>query len=207
VNIELFETYELQLAAGLRKAATESLARFIQSFSGLDEKRQWSRAFLSRWQGTHKIRHELYQHVIFPVLLESYQSAEAWGIDWLARTTQNLYQAKQLWDQIDNKSEVQLLNQLRTVTPHDEDVKRRLLARQIDWLRYCVHEWPSGILYGTDGATLPECAEIKEAVAEARELDVDGNYNDFLAEFDSRLNVYVMRLQSRQRERASSRSS
>ncbi len=204
-NLELYETYERQLAVGRRKEAAQTIALFIQSFSGLEEKKQWSEAFLNGWS-SHKIRHEIYEHIIFPVLLESYKRSEPWGIHWLAKTAQNLYQATALWEQVDHKSECQLLDQLLSITPNDAGVKAELLARQIDWLRYCGHEWPSGILYGHDGATLPQCAEIKEAVAKARELDLSSAYSAFLADFEGKLGEYISRLEAYESKRTAGRS-
>lgn len=197
-NLQLYEAFEQQLSAGRRKEAAQAITRFVQSFSGLDEKRQWTEAFLSGWKGSHKIRHELYEQVIFPALLDSYQRSELWGIRWLARTARNLYQASALWEQIDRKSEYQLLDQLLSITPHDAEARAELLAVQIDWLRHCGHEWPSGILYGNDGATLRQCAEIEQAVTKARALDLCRNYSAFLTEFEAKLDEYVSRLKAQE---------
>lgn len=205
-NLRLFEAYEQQLAVGRRKEAAEAIVLFIESFSGMEEKKLWSEAFLNGWNGLHKIRHELYEHVVFPVLLESYKRSEPWGIHWLAKTSQNLYQAAALWEQIDHKSEYQLLDQLLSVAPNDASVRAELLEKQIEWLRYSGHEWPSGILYGHDGATLPQCAEIKEAVVKARELDLNGIYSAFLTDFEGKLGEYISRLEAYESSRSAGRS-
>jgi hypothetical protein len=33
-----------------------------------------------------------------------------------------------------------------------------------DWLAYCVHEVPAGVLYGHHGANAEECEELQEAL-------------------------------------------
>jgi len=205
-NLQLYESYKREIETGRRKEAAQAIALFIQSFSGLEEKKQWSEAFLNGLENSQKIRHELYEHIVFPVLLESYKRSEPWGIHWLAKTAQNLYQATALWEQVDHKSEYQLLEQLLSITPHDAGVRAELLARQIEWLRYCGHEWPSGILYGHDGATLQECAEIEEAVAKAKDLDLSGTYSAFLADFEGKLGEYISRLEAHESNRTAGRS-
>jgi len=39
------------------------------------------------------------------------------------------------------------------------------------FLEYTVHEWPSGILYGNDGASIGQCDEILESIKELIRLD------------------------------------
>lgn len=196
-DLDLYEAYKRQLETGRRKEAAQTLSYFIKSFSGLIEKKQWTEAFLGGWQDSHKIRHELYEHVIFPALLDSYRRSEPWGVRWLARTIQNLHQADVLWEQVDRKSTHEFLGQLLSIDPFDEDAKRELLASHIGWLRYSGHEWPAGILYGHNGATFQECAEIHEAVAEARSLDNSGVHSAFLADFEIKLNEYISRLEAK----------
>lgn len=204
-DLALYEAFEKQVFVGLRKEAARTMLLFIQSFSGLEDRKQWTEAFLEDWKDSHKftIRHELYEHVVFPVLLESFKKSEPWGIRWLARTVQNLYKATALWEQVDCMTEGQLLEQLLSITPHDTDLQDRILAIRIDSLRHCVHEWPRGILYGMNGATLEQCAEIEQAAAEARIRDLKGDYSEFVTDFEDKLREYVRRMEAYERKRAS----
>ena len=191
----IFDTFTQQLETGHRKEATRTLARFIASFADLEEKKVWTREYLETGRLGHKIRHELYEHVVFPTLLAGYRLGDPWSIRWLIRTVQNLYQAKPLWLQLEYKTANTLLRELFCVNPADDAVRRELLAEDIGWLRYAVHEWPAGILFAHDGAVSEECDRLAAASTEAWRLDREGTYSAFLDDFDSKLREYLARLQ------------
>ena len=197
MNSEAFERFQAQVAIGRRADAAASLAEFIASFADLEEKRRWVQRFLKPEPLGHKIRHELYEHVVFPVLLDGYRREDPWSLRWLIETSQNLYRAHHLWEQIGYKGNHALLTDLVRLCPDDASLRAELLRKNIDWLQNAVHEWPAGILYGHDGATLEECAEIADAVMEARQQDVDGLHAAFLADFEGKLAEYVERLKRR----------
>lgn len=194
MEIQYFERFKKALALGKRAEAAAALKPFIESFSSLEEKAVWAKAYLEHEPIGHKIRHEIYEHVIFPVLLDGYQRSEPWSVLWLARTIQNLYQCHPLWMQIGGKTDYALLKELVVLCPDNDEARRSLLSRQIAFFRYCVHEWPTGILQGQNGATIEECQEILEEVGYAREIDKDCLYEEFLNDFEAKLHEYRQRL-------------
>lgn len=189
-----YERYQALKAAGRRAEAADALAAFIASFVDNAEKETWARAFLATHDGRGTIRHELYEQVIFPVLLAAYRQNDPWSLRWFAATSQNLYQAKHLWSQVDYKTDFAFLKDLVAIAPNDAQARSALLDRQIDWLRHCVHEWPVGILYGMDGANLSQCDEILAEIESTRNLDADQAYAEFLGDVEAKVREYKVRL-------------
>ena len=142
--------------SGRKTAAASAIQAFIGSFESIDEKRAWVVEFLKTFSPGEKIRHELYAEVVFPVLIQSYRNSEAWGIEWLAATIQNLYRARNLWAQIDFITEHGLLRQWRALAPESVSARNALLEKMIEGFEYSEHEWPAGILYGMNGANKEE---------------------------------------------------
>lgn len=62
------------------------------------------------------------------------------------------------------------------------------------WLEYTIHEWPSGVLYGADGATPEECNEILEATQELRRLDNSASCSSFASNVEEKTLRYRERL-------------
>ena len=93
-----------------------------------------------------------------------------------------------------NSSSVVILDELLNVAPDHIEGRLVRLNAAIDWLRFCVHEWPAGIPYGMDGATLAECGEIRSEVAVAGQIDVDKCSADFLDGFEEKLSAYEEQL-------------
>ena len=184
-------------AAGRKVQARECVRLFSDSFESFEEKQRWTREFLKRGEFGHKIRHEIYSKVIFPVLEHGLHEGNFECMVWLARTSQNLYDDRRLHERIGFLSESMLLRRALATCPQDEELNRLLLRSLLKWLSYCEHEWPLGILYGNNGATLAECEEIALEVSFGRELDSQGEHASFLDEFEIKLEQYQERLKAR----------
>lgn len=118
----------------------------------------------------HKIDFIVWKAIVLPELKVRLWS-DPKAIKALMQTIQNLYSSTSDWASLDYVTEEQLVYRLLELDPHDAWAKRQRVEQLKNWLQYTVHEWPSGILYGTDGATLEQCDEIIDAVNELRELD------------------------------------
>jgi hypothetical protein len=68
------------------------------------------------------------------------------------------------------------------------------LKSLLDFFCYASHEWPAGILWGSDGAILDQCNEIMSEVTLARGLDRECAYASSIDEFESKLKQYQERL-------------
>ena len=195
MNAQHFDAFKLYVESGRRTEAARSLADFVSSFVDLEEKISWTRDYLAAEGPARPVRHELYQHVMFPSLLDGLSRSEPWSLWGLAHTAQNLYRSDNLWKQVAYMTAQGFLDQLLVQCPDDDRARKALLSELIAGMRHAVHEWPSGILYGHNGATLYECAHIVRDVAKARELDREWKYSTFLKDFECKLREYMDRLQ------------
>lgn len=182
-------------SCGKKAEAKVAINQFIQSFQSFEEKRSFSEWFFSNDFGK-MVRHELYESVIFPVLLDGYRKKEPWSIRMLAKTAQNLYEAKFLWEQVEHATTLGLLKEYVKLCPNDSSARQDLLEEMTRVFRHCEHEWPSGILYGMDGATDDECLELLSAISEARDLDIERKFAAYFDEFETKLKSYRARIKT-----------
>jgi hypothetical protein len=196
MKLEHYKQHLHLKTVGLRAEARQNLLQFINSFTSLTEKERWTHQFLEaeEYKYGHTICHELYEEVVFPALLKGYQEHDPWAILWLAHTAKNLYKARHLHEQIGLKTDYTLLKEYHSLNPSNSEVQKDLLSTQIRWFRYCIHEYPTGILYGSNGATFDECQEILAEIEFARKLDTKKNQEKFLSEVQSKVLEYITRL-------------
>ena len=179
-----------------RKRAEASLAigRFAASFASEAERELWVRTNLpSLAADGARLPHELFTQVVLPVLLAGRDRRDPFALLWMAKLSDNFHSDTRLATEV-NYAPVAILDELLEVAPDHVEGRLLRLDTAINWLRFSVHEWPAGILYGMDGATLAECGEIRAEVAIARRIDVDKRFADFLDGFEAKLSDYEDRL-------------
>jgi hypothetical protein len=194
MNQVLFEQYEAAKAQGNKRLSTSLLACFIETFETDEQREAWTRWYFDHRPVHFAVRHELFERVIFPVLLTGYQRSDSWSLEMLERCSQNLYKAEHLWAQIDHQTQRQLAERLLELQPDDPRASARVLAHLIAGFRYSEHEWPAGILDGANGATAHASGEILLEVHRARALDVGGMHTAFLDQYDEKVRQYIQRL-------------
>jgi hypothetical protein len=187
-----YRQYVTYKNAGRKAQAKVALGAFLASLKPADDTQAWTKAFLEGEDVGHQIRHEIYERLVFPVLWQGYEHNDAWSLLWLAKTVNNLYRSPALHALIGYKSERELLMEAYRLQPSDE-VQQLLLNADLRFFAYSQHEWPAGILYGSDGASLAECDDILQQVSFARGLDT-GDNEAFLNAFESKVREYKMRL-------------
>ena len=192
MKTELYQRYLEHRTAGRKRDASETIRDFVASCTGPRDREVWVQHFLEQSEHEHRIRHEVYASLVFPVLLEGYGRRDFWSVYWLARTASNLYADSSLHAQVEYKAERKLFREAFEIQP-TADVRRHLLHSYVAEFSYCQHEWPTGILSGMEGATIDECAGILRDVEFARTLD-DGANEPFLKEFEARVHNYRERL-------------
>ena len=190
MNTRLYENYKVQLANGQPAAATAALVQFIESFTSFESKTTWVRWYLGNERWEHRIRHEIYEHLIFPVLLQGYRTEDLWCLRWLIRTIANIYTREHLWAQIDRKAELDLREELVARVPEDARARRELVDCFIEAFRNMAQEWPEGILQGQDGATTSQCLEILANTQRALQLDVEQRHHAFIQDFADKVRIY-----------------
>lgn len=193
MKVEYYNQYLHFKSIGLRAKATENLKQFIDSFESFEEKEQWTRDFLESGDSEDIIRHEIYKIVVFPVLLKGYQKQDFWSLTWLIKTIQNIYKVKTLHEQIDFKTDYQLLQDCYSIEPQNPEIRQALLKKLLSWLDYSIHEYPRGILYGHNGATIDECQDILTHIEFVKTLDPEEKFKDFLDDVRTKVLEYMAR--------------
>ncbi len=87
-----------------------------------------------------------------------------------------------------------MVDQHRELAPDDMwalDKKKSLLT---GWLAHTIHQWPSGVLYDSDGATAIQCEEILAAASELLELDQNSDYAELCKGVRCKTMLYRHRL-------------
>ena len=190
---QLHEQFVNLKNVGKKEEARRALNAFIASFDSFEEKRVWTKIFLKTEGYDHKIRYELYEQIVFPVLLDGYEKRDVWSTLWLARTLQNCCSSKKLYEQIEFKSPHRLFREAYDLEPNEE-TRKELLNADINWFSYSQHEWPWGILWGKDGATLDECQNILSVIIFTRSLDTEQIYTSHIDDYENKVQQYIVRL-------------
>lgn len=177
---------------GLKKQATESVRAFISSFVDDKEVQEWVWSHLLELKTNRhsRIRHEIFVELVYPVLKRGYQAGDFKSTLWLGKLIQNIYQISKLHEELNYITDVQLYRKCFELNSEDNEVKSLLLQNIVQWLEYCIHECPSGILYGNDGATFEQCQEIREEVKFAKKLYTYKKYSNFFSSFENKLTQY-----------------
>ncbi len=184
---------------GIKKKAKLALSEFINSFLSFEEKEKWTYEYLPKLQENHhsRIRHELYEEVIFPVLLDGFRKRQVKAMHWIVKTMQNLYSAQELYKEIDYKSPFEIIKECYEIDPCNSEINETFLNIEIDFISFSQHEWPSGILNGMNGANLEECYEIKDELSLVKNLDKDKKYEKYINEYEVKLEIYIERLKNK----------
>ena len=196
MDTDLYEQFIILKDSGRKAEAKVSLDLFIASFATLEQKRDWVYSYLEEGKYGQRIRHEIYENLVYPVLLDGYLRNDANSVAWLAKTANNLYKVKSPHPVLKGKHEFTLFKETHDLEPSAE-VEAELLSALLKWFSYAQHEWPAGILYGPNGADISESEEYLLDVQFARSLDRDKEHEDFLSQFESKVREYIQRLQTR----------
>jgi hypothetical protein len=79
-----------------------------------------------------------------------------------------------------------LLEEAARRLPEDRDLATRLIRRLADWHAYTLHELPTGVLAGADGASIAECRRLSQDIERFAEIATDAGMVDRYAELIER---------------------
>ena len=178
----LYTQFVAKQASGRKEEAKVAIRRFVESFNSLKEKEDWTRKFLSTQRPGTALRHELYQEVIFPVLIAGYETRDPWSLYWLAETYQNLFSSA--YKRFDLPPPQDLLKEAYALAPSSEEIRRGLLRSLLRGFEYMAHEWPTGLLYAPDSPWQTQYWELRAEIQLARELDTSGAHANEIADFE-----------------------
>lgn len=192
---EYFEQYLACDARGQKSAASTAVRAFIASFESELEREHWVRANLPvlRKNRHSRIRHELFEQLVFPVLKRGAENDDVDSLLWLGKLIQNLYTSARLSAELGDPTDTSLFRRAVEISPQHVEARRLLLDAEVEWLASCMHEWPT-ILMGNTAANLDGCRELHEELATLRKMDVQRAYVEFLNDFEGKLRDYEARL-------------
>jgi hypothetical protein len=175
--VSQWEAYLAEEKAGVRSEALLQLDAFIASLRSQRE---------SDWQGWAvglseevvdlqrdiPVRMPLFRSVIFPALHSRLAAGSGSAARMLAGFSQLLYHSPECRDQLPPQlqSEHGLILEAVRRDASDLRAKRRLRAILRGRFEYSLHELPSGVLYGHDGATVEQCSELADELAKYASL-------------------------------------
>ena len=194
--IEYYEKFEQELEAGLKKQATASVKLFVESFQGEEEVRDWVWSYLPKLEKNRhsRIRHEIFMSLVYPTLKRGFELGDYNSTLWLGKLVQNIYQTKGVFEEFGSLVEMDFYRKCHEIDPANNEGNKLLLCSILNWFSYCEHEWPSGILYGNDGATIEQCEEIRNEAKFALSLTAESSDKDFIEQFLQKLAQYKTRL-------------
>jgi hypothetical protein len=174
--------------AGLKHAAKATLRTFLDTFVTDEDRRIWTQAHLPDLPlNRHgRIRHEIYEEVIFPVLATGHEAGDPLSTCWLAKTFQNLCTADHLYARIDYMPQDQMLKAAYARAPDNRHVREALLESLLADFAFLDHEWPTGILLPQRSGE-QDWAALDRDIALARSLDDHGTHRERLDQFARRV--------------------
>ena len=141
-----------------------------------EQRRRFSEAFCRQVAddgAALPLREPLFAGIIGPYLVTAYQKGETDAGRWLAYFHLhflNMPPSRKLIDLVDSLSPIALLTDAFRGDPDDARTLDQLIQLLDGHFSYAVHELPSGVLYGANGATVEECREWEADLALFREV-------------------------------------
>ena len=197
MKIEHYKDFVRYRDQGLKEKATEAITQFIDSFENYEEKELWTIEYLSKRDKyiceRTEIRYELFEEVLFPVLLKGYNDKDVEFMLWLAKLCQDLYRNEKVWEKINRVTEEEILEECYHLEPDNEVIRKWLLKLKIRGVEYSIHEWPDGILYGHNGATIDECNIMLDELPLIKKLDKNNEHQELIQDFEDKMKEYMGR--------------
>ncbi len=79
VEFEHYQHFKQLKSRGYKSQATTAIKQFVQSLKSFDQKKDFTDWFFTNdFTGT-KVRNELYEAILFPVLLEGYRKSDLYA--------------------------------------------------------------------------------------------------------------------------------
>lgn len=170
----LWQEYLTAEKNGLRAVTLKALDRFIEALQGLPRSdwKTWALGLaeeVSDRGSAVPIRSPLFRRVVLPALVEGVLAGERGCARWLASFERDLLKCRETGLPAELETAPRLLREALRTDPADDLARRRLVDRNASYLNYTLHELPLGVLYGYDGATVEQCGELLDFLAEFRE--------------------------------------
>jgi hypothetical protein len=172
VQRKLWEAYEAAERRAPRAEKLRALESFLDALGPpLEDWFPWARSIAEEVVDhglNFVIRRPLFNRAVFPALLAGYQARLPGTARWLAGLADHLLRNPQCRQQLppEEATELGLLWAAIRHDPADRRSRLLVIDKIAYRLRYSIHEVPSGVLYGMDGASPQQCQELEEELEE-----------------------------------------
>lgn len=137
------------------------------------------------------IRYPLIERVLRPALTDGVLRGIPGCVRWLSRFGPSPHDVR-FPEHL--RTTVGLLQEAIRIDPADQIARERLVQLWASTLEYSLHELPAGVLYGHNGATVPECDELLEFLEEFRahaaSLNQPSQFSRLIADCDLHFRSY-----------------
>jgi hypothetical protein len=140
----------------------------------------------------HRINQILFNGIVYHVIKDGLNDNSK-SIKCAINCIQNIYSDSAIHKSLGHITEAQLCSRLLKLDPNDAWAREKYIDVNMNWLGHCVHEWPSGILYGMNGANHDQCREILSEIGKLRELVVDNSDREYLNDVEGKVVAYMNR--------------
>ena len=187
---DLWNAYLESETLYLRSERNAALDRFLESFAALAQPIQykWALRFITdpALQDV-TIRMPLFRRVLLPQFRSAVNARVPFAAQWLSRHAHLIYKCRDVYSDLpDTYTEHGLLLAAIDHDPADGVSRLRLVKLLASRMDYTLHELPSGVLYGHDGATIPQCnemlVELDEFVGHVQQLGSADDYADLISD-------------------------
>ncbi|HMC64976.1 MAG TPA: hypothetical protein VKI65_08545 [Gemmataceae bacterium] len=192
VQRKLWETYETAEGRALRAQKLLALDAFLDSLTASPggDWFGWARSVAENLVDNgvdFVIRRPLFERALFPALLAGHRAQLPGCARWLAGLSDALSHCPTCRGQLppQERTEAGLLRAAISHDPADGRSRQRLIQKIADRLRYVLHEVPTGVLYGIDGASPEQCQELEEELQEFCRLLAQEHLEERYAELTS----------------------
>jgi len=183
----LWDEYLAQEREHVRSTYLATLDRVIVAFSQLPEsdRESWAKDIARQVideKAEIPVRMPLFRQVVFPVLITGLTKNQPGCARWLAGFEMHLLHVSERQNYLPDNvaTSVFLLRKALEVDADDSRARRGLISRIASHLEYSLHELPAGVLYGMNGASISECAELIQELDEfCGFVKADGREDDY----------------------------
>ncbi len=207
-QLDLWNAYLEAESRGLRGERNDALKRFLAAFAELQEteRHEWALDLASSVVddgASTPIRMPLFRAILLPALQTAIAHRAPGAARWLAGFAQHFYRCPELRPRLvdGTLTEHALLETALEQDPADDRSRRNLVILLASRLHDTLHELPTGVLYGQDGATVDQCREMLQEldgfIHHANCLGVAEEYADLVANCQLHYKAYAAYLTDR----------
>ena len=118
------------------------------------------------------IRHSLSVKLLYPYLVQAYDGGSTRAPWWIAHLYYQLDNSREwrAWFETNSLTPWTLLEEALRRDATKDPARQALIAVVARWLDYAIHEVPTGVLFGVNGASIDECQRLLDVLDQFREL-------------------------------------